>query len=91
MPVRNVTAVPTAPARPVRPMPVDVVLGIERNVVVDDVRYALYVESPLRDVRGNQDTDLTGREPVQRPRTMSHLPIRVHRVDRDARALELGL
>src|SRR5205814_8546055 len=47
---------------------VHVVLGLLRNIIVDDVRNARDIEAALGDVGRHEDTDLTGFEVVERPR-----------------------
>jgi hypothetical protein len=66
---------------------VDVVLRVERHVVVDDVADALDIESPLREVRGDEDTHLPARESLERARTVLHLTVGMERVGGDALAL----
>ena len=50
-------AFPSAPARAVRPIAVDVVLGVLRQVVVDDVGDPVDVEAARGDVGGDQDRE----------------------------------
>ena len=49
--------------------PVDIALGVERDVVVDDVRDVLDVQPARRDVGRDQDVDLAERKrPITRSR-----------------------
>ena len=78
-------------ARPRRPSDaVDVVAGVERDVVVDHVRDAFHVQTALGDVGGHQDAHPSRREAVERPHPMAHLAVGVHDIHRDALALEPG-
>jgi hypothetical protein len=47
--------------------PVDVRLGVGRDVVVDDVADPLDVQAAGRDVGGDEDVELAGLELVDRP------------------------
>src|SRR3954468_18813036 len=66
------SAGPTGPADPV-----DVVLRVPRELEVDDDRQVLDVEAARRDVGRDEDSDLTGLEPLERPRPLWLRPVAV--------------
>ena len=56
---------------PPRPAdPVDVILGMTGEVVVDDVGNTLHVDSPGSDIGGHQDPDTSALKVLQRPQPL---------------------
>jgi hypothetical protein len=58
---------------------VDVVLVVSRGVVVDDVTYALDVETPGGNVRSDEDVYVAGGESLERALTGSLSQVSVNR------------
>src|SRR5438105_6349955 len=75
---------------PSPPDSVDVILGLLRNVVVDDVGDARDVEAALSDVGRHEDANLTGLEIIESPGTFALRFVRVHGSCRDAFVLEVS-
>ncbi len=83
------TARPAA-SRPARATDaVNVVLGHERQVVVDDQRQLRDVEAARRDVGGHQHVDAAGLEVAERPRSRALALVAVNDRRLDAGALEV--
>ena len=65
------------PTRPANPM--DVILGVHREIVVHHMRDTIHINPPRRDVRRHQHPHRAGLEILQRPQTLALRPIRVDR------------
>jgi hypothetical protein len=70
---------------------VHVILRVHGDVVVHHVGDPLHVETPLGDVGGHQDPDVTSGEAIERAYAVLHAAIGVHGVHPDPFTLETGL
>ena len=89
--VASVMAMPLAPGAAGAADAVDIVVGLPRNVEIDDVADALHVEAARGDVGGDEDGDLVLLEPVELGDAVALVHVALDLADREAGALEAGV
>src|SRR4051794_39958072 len=68
----------------------DIVVGLPRNVEVDDVADPFDVKPARRDVRGDEDVDLVALEPIELGDAIGLVHVALDLPDLESGALEAG-